>query len=128
MRFEKTTTGLIIREPSDLCKRKVLQYFSLSKPIREFFIYSGNDVDNKPLFGNDKDVIYITSGFLGIKDNEIQNMKNSTKSETITPKLSKRIELVMTRSPRSKLQEDCIKTLTTSTSSKITIEVKPGVE
>ena len=55
-------------------------------------------------------------------------MKASIKIETITPKIGKSIELVMNREPRSPLQEDCIKTLTTSTSHKITVEVKPGVE
>ena len=74
MKLEKTTTGLIIRQPSHEIKKKCLQYFSLKKPLREYFIYSGNDPDNKPIFGKEKDVIYISSGFLSIKDRVIESL------------------------------------------------------
>lgn len=123
MRIEKTTTGLIIHEPTDSIKKKVLQYFSLDKPIREYFIYSGNDPNHKPIFGKEHDVIYITSGFLGIKDQEISKLK-PTKIQPITPK---HVEVQMNRQPRSDLQRDCIKVMTTSDSHKITVELKPGV-
>ena len=43
MTIIKTATGLIIKEPTIEIKRKILQYFSLSRPTREYFIYSGND-------------------------------------------------------------------------------------
>lgn len=125
MKIEKTTTGVIIREPTDQVKRKVLQYFSLDKPLREFFIYSGNDPDNKPLFGHERDVIYITSGFLEVPDDAIRDLKvNSTKPIPVPRK----IELKMNREPRSKLQEDCIAKVTTTTAHKVTMELKPGVE
>ena len=71
MKIEKTTTGVIIREPSPDVKKKCLQYFSLTNPLREFFIYSGNDPDHKPFLGHEHDVIYITSGYfisLGVKN------------------------------------------------------------
>lgn len=122
MKIEKTTTGLAIREPSDMIKRKVLQYFSLTNPVREYFIYSGNDPNHKPLFGKEKDVIYITSGFLKIKDSEISSLKFSE----IKPKTPKHVEIKMNRQPRSDLQRDCIKKLTTTTSNKVTVELKPG--
>lgn len=124
MRIERTTTGLIIKEPTTEVKRKCLQYFMLSNPTREFFIYSGNDPDNKPTFGTVHDVIYITSGFLSINDNFIRNLRVDSVKPYQTPK---QITLTMNREPRSKLQEDCIKMATTSTASKITMELKPGV-
>lgn len=124
MKTEKTTTGLIIREPTDDIKRRCLDYFSLANPLREYFIYSGNDPDNKPLFGKDHDVIYITSGFLKLKDPLIQKLNPST----IQPPTAKRVSIKMNKEPRSDLQRDCIKLLTTSTSHKITVELKPGVE
>lgn len=123
MHVERTTTGVIIREASAEIKRKVLQYFSLSKPTREFFIYSGNDPDHKPIFGHERDVIYITSGLLGLKDPDLKRLRINSTREIPTPA---KIELKMNREPRSRLQEDCIKKLTTSESRKITIELKPG--
>ena len=123
MHVERTTTGVIIREASAEIKRKVLQYFSLSKPTREFFIYSGNDPDRKPIFGHERDVIYITSGLLGLKDPDLKRLRINSTREIPTPA---KIELKMNREPRSRLQEDCIKKLTTSDSKKITIELKPG--
>ena len=66
MKLESTTTGLIIHQATTEVKRKVLQYFSLRDPVREYFIYSGKNPDKKPLFGKEHDVIYISSGFLPI--------------------------------------------------------------
>ena len=123
MKVQKTTTGLIIREPSTDIKRACLQYFSLQKPIREFFIYSGNDPDHKPILGHERDVIYITSGFLKINDSAIKKLKIDSTKEIPTPM---KIELTMNREPRSDLQRDCIQLLTTSDSNKITVELKPG--
>lgn len=125
MKLERTSTGLIIRQPTDDIKRKCLQYFSLSNPIREYFIYSGNDSDNKSIFGKEKDVIYITSGFLKINDPVISKL---SKPSMITPMTPKKVEITMNRQPRSKLQEDCIEKMITSDSNKITVELKPGVE
>ena len=122
MKIEKTSTGVIIREASDDVKRKCLQYFSLNKPLREFFIYSGNDPDNRSIFGKDRDVIYITSGFLKINDKTIQSLKCSE----IHPSVGKSVDITMNRQPRSRLQTDCIQKLTTSSSNKITVELKPG--
>ena len=123
MKVQKTTTGLIIREPSTDIKRACLQYFSLQKPIREFFIYSGNDPDHKPILGHERDVIYITSGFLKINDSAIKKLKIDSTKEIPTPM---KVELTMNREPRSDLQRDCIQLLTTSDSNKITVELKPG--
>ena len=120
---ERTTTGVIIRKPDTDIKKAVLKYFSLLKPTREYFIYSGNDPNNKALFGNEKDVIYITSGFLEIKDPVIQAMPRGIRKEPPTPA---RISLKVDRTPRSKLQSECIETLVTSKSNKITVELKPG--
>jgi len=125
MKLERTTTGLIIRQPTDEVKRKCLQYFSLSNPTREFFIYSGNDSDNKGLFGKERDVIYITSGFLKINDPIISKLP---KPSEITSPVPKKVNITMNRQPRSKLQEDCINKMITSDSSKITVELKPGVK
>lgn len=123
MSVEKTTTGVIIRKPSSDIKRTVLKYFSLLKPTREYFIYSGNDPNGKALFGEEKDVIYITSGFLKIKDPVIQMMPKGIKKE---PPMPSKIDIQLDKSPRSQLQKDCINLLTTSQSSKITVELKPG--
>lgn len=125
MKIEKTATGVIIREPSMVVKRKCLQYFSLQNPVREFFIYSGNDPDNQPLFGHERDVIYITSGFLDIPDEDIKQLKPDYVKPIPTPKT---IELKMNREPRSRLQEDCIKKATSGECTKLTMELKPGVE
>lgn len=123
MRIERTTTGVIIKEPTNEVKHKVLQYFTLPNPVREFFIYSGNDPDNKPTFGREHDVIYITSGFLDINDEAIRRLRVDSVKPYQTPK---KIELKMNREPRSKLQEDCIRMATTSDAAKITMELKPG--
>jgi hypothetical protein len=123
MKLEKTTTGLIIHQPSDDIKRKCLQYFSLVNPVREYFIYSGNDSDKKPIFGKEKDVIYITSGFLRIEDPVIRALP---KPSIITPPTPKHVEIEMSRSPRSDLQRDCIDKMINSNESKLTIELKPG--
>lgn len=125
MKIEKTTTGVIIREPSPDVKKKCLQYFSLTNPLREFFIYSGNDPDHKPILGHEHDVIYITSGFLKIKDKTIEKLRVNSEKPIPTPKL---ITLEMNREPRSQLQRDCIELLTTAKENKITVELKPGVE
>lgn len=125
MRVEKTTTGIIIKEPTMDVKRAVLRYFSLTNPTREFFIYCGNDPDNEGLFGGEKDVIYLTSGALNIRDMTMRHLSFGMK--TITPPIPQKIELGSTREPRSELQKDCINKLLTSNSKKITIEVRPGV-
>lgn len=123
MRVEKTTTGLIIHEPTDDVKRKVLQYFSLTNPIREYFIYSGNDTTKKPLFGKEHDVIYISSGFGEINDSKLESLRHP---HVIQPPTPKHVELTMNREPRSPLQEDCIKHMIEGNASKLTIELKPG--
>ena len=120
---ERTTTGVIIRQPNTDVKKAVLKYFSLLKPTREYFIYSGNDPNGKTLFGDEKDVIYITSGFLKIKDPVIQSLPRGVVKQ---PPMPAKIDLKVERSPRSQLQRDCIEKLTTSNSSKITVELKPG--
>lgn len=127
MNFERTTTGLIIHNPTDEIKRKVLRYFSLTNPIREYFIYSGNNPDKQPIFGKERDTIYISSGFLNINDPVIQRLPRPHVIQPMTPTV---IELKMNRQPRSKLQEDCIKMLTDTKNknNKVTIELKPGVE
>ncbi|MBO4736508.1 MAG: DEAD/DEAH box helicase family protein [Paludibacteraceae bacterium] len=125
MKIEKTTTGVIIREATPEVKKKCLQYFSLTNPLREFFIYSGKDPDHTkvPIIGHDHDVIYITSGFLKIKDKTIEKLKVNSEKPIPTPKL---ITLEMNREPRSQLQRDCIELLTTAKENKITVELKPG--
>ena len=125
MRIEKTNTGIIIHEPTDEVKEKVLEYFALEDPTREYFIYSGNDPNHKPRFGKERDVIYISSGFLKIDDPDIKHLHVF---KTIPPATPKPCKIVMNREPRSDLQRDCIKMMTTSDSPKITIELKPGVE
>lgn len=125
MKLEKTTTGLIIHNPDDMTKRKILQYFSLVNPVREFFIYSGNDTSKKPIFGKEHDTVYISSGFLNVNDNYIRNLPRPSVIHPITPA---KIELTMNRQPRSRLQEDCIKKMIDPNrkSNKLTIELKPG--
>lgn len=127
MKIEKTSTGLIIHDPTDDMKRKILRYFSLRDPEREFFIYSGNDRNRLPVFGKDHDVIYITSGLLKVKDPMLQQMtKHYTTLSIPTPES---VDIEMSRSPRSKIQEDCIANMITKTkeSRKLTIELKGGV-
>lgn len=120
---ERTTTGIIIHKPTHDIKKAVLKYFSLLKPTREYFIYSGNDPNGKAIFGNEKDVIYITSGFSKIKDPVIQSLPRGIR---IDPPMPEKIELALDKEPRSKLQRDCIDLLTSSNSSKVTVELKPG--
>lgn len=124
MKLERTTTGLIIHQPSDDVKRAILRYFSLVNPVREYFIYSGNDKSKKPLFGKEHDVVYISSGFLEINDDVIRRLPKPTTISYSTPK---KVEITMNRQPRSKLQEDCIDKMIHGSSNKITIELKPGV-
>ena len=124
MKLERTTTGVIIHQASTEVKRKVLQYFSLRDPIREYFIYSGSNKTKKPLFGREHDVIYIPSGFLKINDPVIKKLP---KPSVISAPSPKKVEITMNREPRSPLQEDCIKKMLTSDSPKITLELKPGV-
>ena len=127
MKLERTTTGLIIHNPDTIIKRKVLQYFSLVNPIREYFIYSGNDRSKPPIFGSEHDVIYISSGFLTSGDPIINQLPRPSVIQPMTPQ---HITLEMNRQPRSKLQEDCIAMLTApnQNNNKVTIELKPGVE
>lgn len=125
MKVEKTTTGVIIRQPSDSIKYKCLRYFSLTKPLREYFIYSGNDSDKKHIFSGERDVIYISSGFLEINDSEIQSLKKHM--TPIVPREGSKVSFNMKYPPRSKFQIDCIEKLTTSKSYKITVEAKPGL-
>jgi superfamily II DNA or RNA helicase len=106
-------------------KRRCLRYFSLKDPIREYFIYSGNDSDKKPIFGIEHDVIYITSGFMCLKDSYIQSLKWTIRD--IKPRDGKNVSVTMNRNPRSQLQNDCIDNIVKSNKPKITIEVKPGV-
>lgn len=123
MKLERTTTGLIIHQPSMDIKRAVLRYFSLTNPVREYFIYSGNDRKKKPLFGKEHDCIYISSGFLNIIDEAIRKLPKPTVISYQTPK---KVEITMNREPRSKLQEDCIHKMLNDNSNKLTIELKPG--
>lgn len=127
MKLERTTTGLIIHNPDNMVKRKVLQYFSLVNPLREYFIYSGNDRSKPPIFGLEHDVIYISSGFLSMGDQFISSLPRPSVIQPMTPQ---RITLEMNREPRSPLQEDCIRMMTdpNQNSNKITVELKPGVE
>lgn len=125
MKLESTTTGLIIHQATTEVKRKVLQYFSLRDPVREYFIYSGKNPDKKPLFGKEHDVIYISSGFLDINDPVIKKLPKPSKISYHSPK---QVNITMNRQPRSPLQEDCIKQMINNTASKMTIELKPGVE
>jgi len=122
---EKTTTGLIIHQPSDEVKRAALRYFSLKDPVREYFIYVGKDISKKPIFGKEHDVLYITSGFLTMKDQNVIPLKKFIK--TIPPREGATIEIKMNREPRSQLQRDCIDAMVKCKSPKLTIEVKPGV-
>lgn len=123
MKIEKTTTGIIIHDPTDEMKRKILRYFSLSNPTREFFIYTGND-SKFPLFGN-HDTIYITSGIIGIKDEALQKMLRGYKTLDVPTPAS--IDIEMNMKPRSKLQEDCIQSMISNTKHKLAIEVRGGV-
>ena len=120
---ERTTTGIIIHKPTTEIKKTVLKYFSLLKPTSEYFIYSGNEPNGKAIFGNEKDVIYITSGFSKIKDPVVQMMPKGIR---IDPPMPEKIELALDKEPRSKLQRDCIDLLTSSNSAKVTVELKPG--
>ena len=122
MKIEKTTTGIIIHDPTDEMKRKILRYFSLSNPTREFFIYTGND-SKFPLFGN-HDTIYITSGIIGIKDEALQKMLRGYKTLDVPTPAS--IDIEMNMKPRSRFQEDCINAMMHSTKSKLAIEAKGG--
>ena len=123
MFVEKTATGVIFHNPTEEIKEKCLQYFSLTDPIREYFVYSGNDPDNKIKFIK-KDVIYISSGFLKINDPVIKRIIFTKKIEPPTPG---KVTIKMDKEPRSELQKECIKTMTESNSPKITVELKPGV-
>jgi len=125
MKLERTTTGVIIHNPTDEVKRRILRYFSLVNPVREFFIYSGNDTSKKPIFGKEHDVVYISSGFLNINDPVIQSLPRPSVIQPMTPT---NVTLTMNRQPRSKLQEDCIKMMTDPNKKgyKLTIELKPG--
>ena len=117
MKVMKTVTGYIINNPTPYIKKKALQYFSLTNPTREFFTYSKES--------DDHDVIYITSGFGHLRDEQLRY--ELCDAEEIKPPTPDSIHLEMTREPRSQLQQDCIEKLTTSKSSKITVELKPGV-
>lgn len=124
MTILKTSTGLIIKGGTPDIKKKCLQFFSLSHPVREYFIYSGNDPNKRPIFGKEHDVIYVTSGFSKINDPVInQTFKHVN---TIKPCTPQHIDLNVSKNPRSELQKDCIDKLTTSKSQKITVELKPG--
>ena len=124
-KVEKTSTGLIIHEPSNEIKRAALRYFSLKDPVREYFIYVGKDMTKKPIFGKEHDVLYITSGFLTMKDQNVIPLKKFVK--TIPARDGADIKITMNREPRSQLQRDCIDRMVKCKSPKLTIEVKPGV-
>jgi hypothetical protein len=126
MTVEKTSTGAIIHEPTLEVKRKALQYFSLPDPQREYFIYSGSDINKKPIFGHEHDVLYISSGFLKIKDPVIDNLR--LRATRVTSRDGAPIEIEMNRKPRSQLQVDCIQMMVETGYSKMTCEVKPGVD
>lgn len=124
MKIEKTTTGIIIHDPTDEMKKKILRYFSLSNPEREFFIYTGNDKSKLPLFGRDHDTIYITSGILGIKDEALQKMLRGYKTlEVPTPQ---HVDIEMNMEPRSDFQRDCINAMVNTPKAKLAIEAKGG--
>ena len=117
MNIEKFSTGAKITSPEPEMKQAALKYFSLTQPVREYFIYYSTP---------DADVLHIPSGFLNVNDPYIQSVRPKIEQKTAVEG-TEIGELNMTRSPRSKLQEDCIGKLVTSYSSKITVEVKPGV-
>ena len=125
MHIEQTATGCIIRNPSTEIKRKVLQYFSLKQPVREFFIYSGNDPDHPPIFGKERDVLYISSGFLHIVDPVIQ--KETRFKKTSQPPMGAKISLSLSKEPRSDFQRDCTKVMITTKARKLTTEAKAGL-
>lgn len=124
MSVERTTTGLIIREPTDDVKRAVLRHFSLQNPLREFFVYCGKDPDNTNAFGGQKDVIYISSGFGNTRDPVVNHMMNSVKQ--IPPRIPSKLDIGSTREPRSQLQKDCIEKLITTQHAKTTVQLRPG--
>ena len=98
--------------------------FFIKNPTREFFIYSGNDIDNKPIFGEDRDVLYVSSGFMKINDPIIKKAFN--KVSEIKPKIGKTIKVDIDMKPRSRLQKDCIDKLINTNNEKITVELRPG--
>jgi superfamily II DNA or RNA helicase len=124
MKIQRTSTGIIIQEPTREMKEKVLQYLSLRQPIREFFVYCKNDPSRKNVLGIKKDVLYLPSGFGKIPDEYIK--KEIDGAPVLKPSSGAVVDIRMNREPRSPLQEDCIKHLTTSTAPKITVELKPG--
>ena len=125
MRVERTTTGIIFHEPSMDIKEKCLEYMSLPDPTREYFVYSRKDPNGKTSFGKrrDHDVLYIPSGFLKVNDPVIKSIRGIN---TLTCPTPVHVDIDVSRSPRSDLQRDCIHMLTTSSSPKITVELKPG--
>lgn len=117
MKIERYSTGVKIIDPTPEMRSVVMKYFSLVNPPREYFIYY-----NTP----DEEAIYIPSGFMNINDNYIQASRRLIEQKSAyegadIPSLNMALE------PRSRLQRDCIDKLTKSYSSKITVEVKPGV-
>lgn len=124
MRVERTATGAIIHQPTLEVKRKALQYFSLPDPQREYFIYSGTDINRRPIFGKEHDVLYITSGFLQIKDPVTEQLRLSMTK--VSSRDGAPISITMNRQPRSRLQVDCIQKMIETTHNKMTIELKPG--
>lgn len=124
MRVERTATGIIFHEPSMDIKEKCLEYMSLPDPTREYFVYSRKDPNGKSSFSRrDHDVLYIPSGFLKVNDPVIKSIHGIN---TVTCPTPVHVDIDVSRSPRSDLQRDCIHMLTTSSSPKITVELKPG--
>ena len=123
MKIEKTSTAVIFHEPDMDVKEKVLRYFALDDPVREYFVYSGQDPNKRKSIFRGNDILYVPSGFLKINDPVIKKLHMI---RNVAPKPPKVVDIKVDRTPRSDLQRDCIKILTESKSPKITVELKPG--
>lgn len=125
MKIEKTSTAVIFHEPDMDVKEKVLRYFALDDPVREYFVYSGQDPNKRKSIFRGNDILYVPSGFLKINDPVIKKLHMI---RNVAPKPPKVVDITVNKEPRSDLQRDCIALLTSSKQPKITVELKPGVE
>jgi len=123
MKIEKTSTAVIFHDADMDVKEKVLRYFALDDPVREYFVYSGQDPNKRKKFFKGKDILYVPSGFLKLNDPVVKGLHMI---RNVAPKPPKIVDINVDRTPRSDLQRDCIKILTESKSPKITVELKPG--
>lgn len=126
MRIEKTSTGLVITEPTNEVKHLCLRYFSLNNPVREFFIYQAPGKKSVFNWKGDKETIFITSGLAGIRNKHIEEhiLKNV---KEVKPRTGADIELALgKKKPRSDMQRDCISKMVNGKSSKLTIQLRAG--